>query len=90
MLPLTYPAWGSLIIFQAMWTWNNFLVPMLFIYDESRRPIPLGLMFFQGRYTSEYTSISAAILIAIVPLVVLYIFFQRRFTTGLVAGALKG
>ena len=90
MLPLTYPAWGSLVIFQAMWTWNNFLVPLLFVYDEGKRPIPLGLMFFQGRYTSEYTAISAAILIALVPLVALYIVFQRNFTTGLTAGALKG
>jgi raffinose/stachyose/melibiose transport system permease protein len=90
MLPLTYPAWGSLIIFQAMWTWNEFLVPLLFIYSEEKRPIPLGLMYFQGRYQVEYTVIAAAILIAILPLAVLYILLQRRFTTGLVAGALKG
>ncbi len=90
MLPLTYPAWASLLVFQTMWSWNNFLVPLLFIYDDSLRPIPLGLMQFQGRYTMDYTLVAAAVLIALLPLVVLYAILQRTFVGGITMGALKG
>jgi ABC-type glycerol-3-phosphate transport system permease component len=90
MLPLTYPAWVSLIIFQSMWTWNNFLVPLLFIYDDKLRPIPLGLMFFQDRYTTDYTLVAAAVIISMIPLVVLFLFLQRKFTSSITLGAVKG
>jgi len=90
ILPLTSPAWMSLIIFQSMWAWNNFIVPLMLVYDEKIKPIPLGLMYFQGRYTTEYTVIAAAVIISILPLVLVYIAFQRHFTMGITAGALKG
>lgn len=90
MLPLTFPAWVTLIIFQTMWSWNNLLAPLIYIYDERLKPITQGLMFFQDRYTTDYTLLSAAILMSLVPLIVLYFTLQRNFTTGITMGALKG
>ncbi|MGQ9622988.1 MAG: carbohydrate ABC transporter permease [Candidatus Caldatribacteriaceae bacterium] len=90
MLPLTFPAWISLIIFQSMWTWNNFIVPFLFINDTSLRPITLGLMFYQSEYQTNYSLIAAGVLISILPLIVIFTILQRRFTEGIIMGALKG
>lgn len=90
MMPLAFPAWVSLIIFQSMWTWNNFLIPFLFIHKDSMRPLPLGLMFFQAEYTTNYSLISAGVLISILPLIILFIILQRQFIEGISMGAVKG
>jgi raffinose/stachyose/melibiose transport system permease protein len=90
MLPLTYPAWVSLIIFQSMWSWNAFLVPLVFIFTDSMRPLPLGLMFFSSRYNTEYTLVAAGVMITIAPLIVLYILLQRKFISSITLGALTG
>lgn len=90
MLPLAMPAWVSLIIFQTMWSWNNLLIPLLYVYKEGLKPIPLGLIFFSDRFTTDYTLLSAAIFMSIIPLLILYFTLQRNFTTGITMGALKG
>jgi raffinose/stachyose/melibiose transport system permease protein len=90
MLPLARPAVSSLIVFQFMWTWNAFLMPLIYLNREATRPLTLGLMFFQGRYTTDYSLISAGVMIATFPLILLYLFMQRQFVRGLTSGALKG
>ncbi len=90
MLPLTGPAVSTLVVFQFMWTWNAFLMPLLFLNEETLRPISLGLMFFSGRYTLNYGMVAAGITLATLPLIVVYLVFQRQFMRGLTAGALKG
>jgi raffinose/stachyose/melibiose transport system permease protein len=90
ILPLTTPAISSLAIFQFVWTWNAFLMPLIYLNKEEFRPLTLGLMFFQGRYTSDLSLISAGITIASFPLVVVYVLLQRQFLRGLTAGAIKG
>ncbi len=90
MLPLAQPAIYSLIVFQFMWTWNAFLMPLLFLNEETLRPISLGLVFFSGRYTINYGLVAAGVTLATLPLIVVYIIFQRQFMRGLTAGAIKG
>jgi raffinose/stachyose/melibiose transport system permease protein len=90
MLPLTKPALTSLAVFQFMWSWNNFIMPFLYLQREELRTLPLGLMLFQGRYTTDFGTLFAGITIATLPVVVTYILFQRKVTEGLTAGALKG
>lgn len=90
MLPLAGPAVSTLVVFQFTWTWNAFLMPLLFLNEESLRPIALGLMFFSGRYTMNYGLVAAGVTLATLPLIVVYIIFQRQFMRGLIAGALKG
>lgn len=90
MLPLAGPAVSTLIVFQFMWTWNAFLMPLLFLNEETLRPISLGLMFFSGRYTMNYGLVAAGVTLATLPLIVVYIIFQRQFMRGLTAGAIKG
>jgi ABC-type glycerol-3-phosphate transport system permease component len=90
MLPLTGPAVSSLTVFQFMWTWNAFLMPLVYLQREDLRPLALGLMFFQGRYTQDYGLIAGGVAIVTVPIIVVYIILQRQFVRGLTAGALKG
>jgi len=89
MLPLAGPAVSSLIVFQFVLAWNAFLMPLLYLQSESLRPIPLGMMFFQGRYTQDVSLIAAGVTIATVPVIAVYLIFQRHFVRGLTAGAIK-
>ncbi len=90
MLPLTGPAVSSLIVFQFMWTWNAFLMPLIYLQRESLRPLALGLMFFEGRYTQDYGLIAGGVTIATFPIILVYVLLQRQFIRGLTAGAFEG
>ena len=63
---------------------------MTVILDNDRWTVPLGLLSFKGAYSSEFTLISAAVVLAAVPVVVIYVTLQRYFERGFVAGAIKG
>jgi len=89
MLPLAGPAVSSLVVFQFVWTWNAFLMPLLYLQSSSLRPITLGIMFFSGRYTEDVGLIAAGVTIATIPVVIVYLIFQRQFVRGLTAGAVK-
>jgi raffinose/stachyose/melibiose transport system permease protein len=89
MLPLATPAVSSLIVFQFMATWNNFIMPLLFLQEENIRTVPLGLLYFQGKYTRDLALLSAGVAIATIPIVIIYVLFQRQFVKGLTAGAVK-
>jgi raffinose/stachyose/melibiose transport system permease protein len=90
MLPMAGSAMSALFVFQFMWTWNAYLMPLLYMQSEALRPLPLGLMFFRGRYTADHGLIAAGATIVSVPVIIVYILFQRQFMRGLTAGALKG
>jgi len=87
--PLTRPAMLSLLIFTFMWSWNQFLLPVVLLQTESSRTLPLGLNFFQGRYSANYPLLMAGATISFIPIVLIYVAFQRQFIRGITAGALK-
>ena len=90
-LPLAKPAVLSLVVFQTIWSWNEFLLALLLIQSENLRTIPLGLMFLKGgRYTLNYSQIAAGITVVSLPLIIVYLIFQRTFIEGITAGAVKG
>ena len=90
MLPLSVPGLTSLIVFQFMGAWNSFLIPLIYIQKEELRPLVLGLMFFKSRYTQNIPLTMAGATIVMLPIIVIYILFQRKFVQGMTAGALKG
>ena len=89
MLPLSWPGLATLVIFQFMWAWNEFAMPLIFVQRDELRPISLGTMFFFGRFTMDRGMIAAGATIAMIPIVALYLVLQRRFIEGITAGALK-
>lgn len=89
MLPLSIPGLATLIVFQFIWTWNQFLMPLVFVQSDDLRPVSLGTMFFFGRFSADRGMIAAGVTISMLPMLVLYLLLQRRFIEGITAGALK-
>ncbi|MGH3385721.1 MAG: carbohydrate ABC transporter permease [Nocardioidaceae bacterium] len=90
LLPMGRPALMTMVLLVFMWTWNEFLLPLVMITDESLRTAPLGLSNFQGQYTSGTALLAAGAVLVALPVVVVFLFTQRHFIRGMVEGAVKG
>jgi len=88
--PLTKPALVSLLIFEFMWSWNDFFLPNIMIYSDNLRTMPLGLIFYRTKYVVDHTLMAAGATICTLPVIIIFIFLQRSFTAGITAGAVKG
>lgn len=89
ILPLGTPAVLALFIIDFLATWNELLMALIFIHSDEWKTVPLGLLYFQGQFASSYPIINAGVLIAILPVLGVYILLQRYFVSGITAGALK-
>jgi raffinose/stachyose/melibiose transport system permease protein len=85
--PLVRPSVTTLAVLYFMWSWNQFLLVVVIISDPNRRTAPAGLGFFVAPHSTDIPLLSAATLIAVAPIVVVYAVFQRRFAAGLLSGA---
>jgi raffinose/stachyose/melibiose transport system permease protein len=90
MLPLAAPALQALVIICALSTWNDFFLPLVVLISPDVQTLPLGLVRFASTYSSEYRLVFSGTVITFLPIILLYILTQRRFTEGLTQGALKG
>lgn len=89
VLPLVKPAMATVGIFVFMYTWNDLLVSMVFIGKAELRTISVGLLNFVGARKSDYGALMAAIFIAILPPLLMYLFLQENVVKGLTSGANK-
>jgi raffinose/stachyose/melibiose transport system permease protein len=90
VMPISRPAVFSLVIFMFTWSWNEFLLSTVLLQTEAVRTLPLGLNFFRGRYSSDFPMLMAGAIITFIPVVIVYLFFQRHFIKGIAAGSLTG
>ncbi|MBN2304634.1 MAG: carbohydrate ABC transporter permease [Anaerolineae bacterium] len=90
MLPLSKPALATLTIFSAVFVWNDFMGPLIYLYSESRKTIQLGLRMFIQQYSTDYHLIMAASLISLIPVIILFLAFQRFFVEGIGTTGIKG
>jgi len=90
MLPLSKPALATLTIFSAVFVWNDFMGPLIYLYSESRKTIQLGLRMFIQQYSTDYHLIMAASLVSLIPVIVLFLAFQRFFVEGIGTTGIKG
>jgi len=88
-LPLSLPVLAALLILDFVATWNEFAMALVILQDSGRWTLPLGLMSFQGQFSSAYGQLNAAIVMTVLPAVIVYLIFQRYFVSGLTAGAVK-
>jgi raffinose/stachyose/melibiose transport system permease protein len=88
--PLARPAVLTLAVLIFMWTWNEFLLALVLVQSENLRTLPVGLAFFQGRFTADIPRLAAGAIIVAGPIVLIYIFLQRHFIQGVLGGAVKG
>lgn len=90
MLPLARPGLLTVALLEFLWSWNDLFLPLVFLVSDELRTLPVGMLFFQGRFTIDYGLMSAGVLIISLPVTVLFLIFQRDFVKGLASGALKG
>ncbi len=88
-LPMARPAVTTLFVLWFVWTWNDFMVPLIMSPTGAMRTAPLGLNFFVGAHTTDTTLQSAAAVLVALPVVLVYLFMQRSFINGMVDGATK-
>jgi raffinose/stachyose/melibiose transport system permease protein len=89
IVPLLTPAISTLALFLFIWTWNEFLIPLILVNDDAFRTLPIGMLFFQGRYTVNTPVLTAGAVVVILPIIIVYLIFQRKVIESLTSGATK-
>ncbi len=87
--PLIGPAAATVIIFIALWTWNDFIHPLIILGTSKYYTITIGVYRAIGQYVQKWDDVFAIVFLAIMPVIIFYVFMQRRFVSGLTAGAMK-
>ncbi|QJD82078.1 carbohydrate ABC transporter permease [Cohnella herbarum] len=91
MLPLVKPSIATMVIFVFLAAWNEYPIALMLISDESLKTLPLGLQFFQGQFTTDWGAMGAAMTIASLPTVLVYILFSEQVEKAMTVGsAVKG
>ena len=89
-LPISLPALAVLGTLQFTWIWNDFLWPLIFTQSDNKRTIMLGIVSLRGQYTVAWGVQGALSLLASLPTLLVFLFFQRYFIAGMTMGAVKG
>ncbi|TFE23775.1 carbohydrate ABC transporter permease [Cohnella luojiensis] len=91
IFPILTPAVATIMILQFLGTWNEFLLAYILISDEALRTLPIGLIYFQGQYATDWGGMGAVMTIASLPMVILYLFFTEQVERALtVSSSVKG
>lgn len=90
MMPLMAPAFGAMAILQALASWNSFVWPLIVLKTGEKLTLPIGLSSLVTPYGNNYDILIAGSVLAIVPILIVFIFFQRFFVSGLTVGGVKG
>jgi raffinose/stachyose/melibiose transport system permease protein len=89
-VPLARPAIMSLTILLFLWTWNQFLLPVVLVQDPMQRTMAGALGAFQGQWGTDIPLLCAGSLLILTPTVIIFLIFQRQFVAALMQGAVKG
>jgi raffinose/stachyose/melibiose transport system permease protein len=90
VLPLSWPGFLTIALVSGIATWNEFFLAITFIQDNNLKPVTTSFLAFRSSFSQDWGLTSAAGIIIILPMVVLFLFLQRRFISGLTSGGLKG
>ncbi len=90
VLPLSLPALAVLATLQFTWIWNDFLWPLIFTQSDDKRTIMIGIVNLKGQYSVAWGVQGALSLVASLPTLLVFLFFQRFFIKGMTMGAVKG
>ncbi len=88
-LPLLRPALATVTVFNFISVWNDFFFPLIFINDNAKKTIPLGVQNFFGEYSIQWDLLFAGLNIAVIPVIVFFIILSKQFLGGLTEGAIK-
>lgn len=90
LFPVCKPATATIFILAFLDTWNEFPFALVLITKDAFKTLPVGLTNFYGQYTTDYTTLMAALVLSILPVIVVYLLFYKKIIQGMTAGAVKG
>jgi raffinose/stachyose/melibiose transport system permease protein len=90
VLPLIRPILVTVSVFQTMWVWNDFIIPNVFLSSPDKRTIVLQVYTTVGEFRTDWPSFMTLSVIALIPMVIFFVFTQRHIVSGLLAGSVKG
>lgn len=89
IFPMLGPVTATVAIINALWIWNDFLLPSVVLIDSDQKTLPLRTFVFFGKYTSDYGLAMAGLVLSIIPILIFYFVMQKRIIGGISAGAVK-
>ncbi|WP_455715233.1 carbohydrate ABC transporter permease [Anaerosporobacter sp.] len=89
IFPMLKPMTATVAILSFMWTWNDFLMPLILLSKPEQQTLQLSQYVFQGQFTTQYNLAFASYLLVILPILIVYIFCQKWIISGVVTGAVK-
>ena len=89
VLPMLKPITATIIILNALWIWNDFLLPMLMISDKDKYTLLLSTKMLFGQYSADWSKVLAILVLALLPVVIIYVFMQKHIIKGVSDGAIK-
>lgn len=90
VLPLMKPITTTVAILHSLWIWNDFLLPLIVLSSKKNQTIPLASSIYFGQYTNQWHLAMAALSMAVIPIIIFFLFMQRYIIQGITAGAVKG
>lgn len=90
IFPMAKNGISSIAIFQFLWAWEDYLWPYLIISTKEKQLLAVGLKMFSGQYSTDYGALFAATAISIIPVLLIYLIFQKEFIAGVASAAVKG
>jgi raffinose/stachyose/melibiose transport system permease protein len=89
VVPVSRPTLGVLLVFFFIWTWNEFLLPLVMLISNDNQTVSVALGVLQGQRLMDATMTNAAALLGVLPAIVFFLVFQRTLTRGIAVGAIK-
>jgi raffinose/stachyose/melibiose transport system permease protein len=89
IFPLLTPVNATVAILTGLWVWNDFMLPLVLLSDQAQFTLPLVQNVFQGRFTTQYNLAFSSYILALTPMVLIYLVFQRWIIGGVMHGAIK-
>jgi raffinose/stachyose/melibiose transport system permease protein len=89
VVPMSRPTLGVLLVFFFIWTWNEFLLPLVMLISNDNQTVSVALGVLQGQHLMDATMTNAAALLGVLPALVFFLVFQRTLTRGIAVGAVK-
>ena len=89
-LPLTKGSITTLVIFSFVTIWNDYMGPMIYFNTESKKTIQLGIRMFIGQYSTEYGLVFAVSVLALIPVIIIFLVGQKQFVQGIASSGIKG
>jgi multiple sugar transport system permease protein/raffinose/stachyose/melibiose transport system permease protein len=88
-MPIGLPAIATTVILNTIYIWNEFLFAVLLLADDDKRTLPLGIQRFMGDHLDDTGMLATGLMIAVIPIIVVYVFFSEKIIQGMTAGAVK-